>query len=244
MKPPCESNLARRDDGDKSVGRGPVKLTKDHPAYDEVLARLRCGWSPERIARWMDESLPPDVPRVTWRTLYRLRHRLGIDASLPKRLVDEIVKEHLTDVRVDVAGKEAELLMALEARLIGVIARENEAVPEGASLDERQAIETRKRQARQEFAGLSEQYAELLAQHRETLQSLGMLPKAGATVKVEAAGEVTHHHKVFTFLQPAEAQRLMALEAAVERGEVDVVDLYKSVEGIFKAEQEAHRVKR
>jgi hypothetical protein len=79
-----------------------------------------------------------------------------------------------------------------------------------------------------------QQLADALARY---LSQLGTVrrPATAVTATVDAGPT----HPDFPFLTPDEARRLKELQAQVDAGEVNLLQLYEQIGPIFKAEQEA-----
>jgi hypothetical protein len=75
----------------------------------------------------------------------------------------------------------------------------------------------------------------LLHDHFKTLQEMGLVPKATTKVDVTTRGA---GHELFSFLTPEQAVALKRLEAAVDAGKIDVLEVYNAVGPLFAKEQE------
>jgi hypothetical protein len=123
-----------------------------------------------------------------------------------------------------VLRKEAELIRIQEVRLGALLAREPDARDRG-------------REVRNEMALLMKLYAA----HLTTQQGLGLEPSylRGPREKPEPSDQGCH--AMYPFLTRKEARRLDQIDAAVDRGEINPIELYRLVEPLVKWENEHPR---
>lgn len=90
---------------------------------------------------------------------------------------------------------------------------------------------------------LSPQALERLVGAAEKAQRMGRLVLNMPTGLIETPADAEHRQEALAadvfrgILDATEAARLAELEARVERGELDVIELYRALGGVFKAEQ-------
>ena len=138
-----------------------------HPLFEAIHSRLVVGYSPWKIAGWVQDSVPAGDPfsrermdrRALYRKLKRYRQLLPPAVMLPASFLDEITKK--VDVHIDVVPKLAALIVFQEQRLSQFAAREKDS-PLGTTVD----------QGRKEVLAM----ADLLAMMRDTQIALGLLP--------------------------------------------------------------------
>jgi hypothetical protein len=223
-----------------------------HPYFDQIDARLRVGQSPHQVHRWIDASLPPEVPRPGVVTLWRHQQKIG--PAKIQTMKDIVLKQLVPFAVVDTIEKEAESLIVQEQMLVELLTAWMEQLPPQENMGAEQYKALRKefladkRRLRAEIRETMAPYQAMLKQHRESLQSVGLLIRVSATTKLEHSGEVQQnatgtvvHRGVYAFLTPDEAARLQQLEAKIQAGEIDVTQMYKDVAPLFRLEQLANR---
>ena len=139
----------------------------EHPLFAQILARLAAGYSPWRVASWLQETVPSEDPfssaridrRALYRKLKRFRNLLPPAVMLPSSYLDDLTRK--VDIHVDVVPRLAALILFQERRLSQFAAREKDS-PLGTTVD----------QGRKEVLAM----ADLLAMMRDTQIALGLLP--------------------------------------------------------------------
>ncbi len=230
----------------------PWALLHLHPHFDQIDARLRFGQSPHRVHRWIDATFPPEVPRPGVVTLWRHQQKIG--PAKIQTMKDIVLKQFVPFAVVDTIEKEAESIIVQEQMLIELLTAWMEPLPLQGEMGAaeykalRKEFLADKRRLRREIREAMAPYQAALKQHRETLQSVGLMVRVSATTKLEHSGEVQQnatgtvvHRGVYSFLTPEEAARLQQLEAKILAGEIDVTEMYRAVGSLFRAEQFANR---
>lgn len=139
----------------------------EHPLFHLIHARLVAGYSPWKIATWVQESVPDEDPfaigrmdrRVLYRKLKRYRNMLPPAVMLPESYLDQLTKK--IDVCIDVVPRLAALILYQEQR-ISQFAKNEKNFPLGITSE----------QQRKEVVTL----ADLLTKMRDTQIALGLVP--------------------------------------------------------------------
>jgi hypothetical protein len=240
MQPVAERRAVRRRDGKRKrsvrsvalpkfldsqlkVDKREQRLREKFPRWSLVELYLRHCWGPDKVLAWYRERFPGE-PAPSRMTLFRFL------ADKPESwFVTPLDALELVTAKVPrllVLERQAAMIQVQESRISRALHQEKtiQAAGEGPYLHP---------EIRENIALLARMYHD----HFQTLQESGLEPKSAQKVKVEQSGAVAHH--AFPFLKAEEAARLRKIQEEVDAGRIDVMELYRTASGIFKAEQEA-----
>lgn len=193
----------------------------EHVRYwDALETKLRQRWPVERALRWYREQYPGEyVPsdNAIHRYLRDKPERYFV-RTLRRRPADEPPMPYLNPLEEHVA-----MIEALKER----IARAMEYEPEDELSPE----------LRQNFMLLND----AIKAHMSMCQQYGIVPIVSPTQRVRIDERAERHifHHAYAHLNEDEAKRLHLLEEKVDRGEIDPIELYRSVGEVFRREQQA-----
>lgn len=198
-----------------------------YPRWDEIELRLRHRWPPAQVIRWFTETHPAEALPCA-RTLNKYVQGRPESWFVPALLLDDAARG-MAGRRVErrlqrllVLERQAELISALTMRINRAL--DTEMKLEGFLLPEvRQNMEL---------------LAKMLKAHLDAQIELGV--EAAVPRRLDVHEESTRRvfHDVFQFLPSDRAAQLRALEAKVDRGELDLGDFYEQVGTAFTFEQE------
>ena len=192
------------------------------PHWDEIELRLRHGWTPHQVVVWHGEQ-HPGSPQPTVRALGGfLRHKpvswfcveLAIASFTPPRVP-----------RIVGFREQAALIEIQKFRLNKLLAMEHDS---GDHTPE----------VRHNIELLFKMYDS----HITAQQAAGVEPAyLRAQRPTPERGDKIFRHPLYNFLTSDEARRLVQIEQRVDRGEVDLIELYRLAAPMFAAEQRLAR---
>ncbi len=161
-----------------------------HPYFDQIDARLRVGQSPHQVHRWLDATLPPEVPRPGLVTLWRHQQKIG-----PAKIqtMKDTLKRLVPLAVVDAIEREAESIIVQEQILVELLTVWMEQLPPPGEMGAEQYRALRKdfladkRRLRAEIREAMAPYQAMLKQHRETLQSVGLMVRVSEVASAAAS---------------------------------------------------------
>jgi hypothetical protein len=184
--------------------------------WDQIEGRLRCRWTPHEVVAWHGDQ-HPGSPQPTVRALKGFLRQKPTSWFVVELAIGSFTPSHVSQIFV--ARELAPLIEVQKFRLNKFLAREQDS---GGHMP----------QVQQAMEFLLKLYA--VAAREAAGGESAKHPKS-------EAAEEGFRHPVYSFLPPDDARRLVQIEQQVDRGEIDLVELYRLAAPLFEAEQRLHR---
>ncbi len=196
----------------------PPSSLRSLPHWEEIEVRLRQRWTPHAIVEWHCRQYP-GRPQPSERALARFLQSKPTSWFVVSLAVGPFTPSCVP--RIFVLREQASLIEVQKLRLNKLLASEHDA---------RHPIA----EVRQNIALLSDLYdAHLRAQ-----QAMGLEPayRRGRRPKPQAPRGLAQDADYYPFLTPGENQAFLEIKERLDRGEIDMVQLFKEASAIFYIE--------